>query len=69
MIIDFRDSFLSFQHQEKKYRIASMIFIITRAVSMPRDVERRDSGSMFSETVEPFLEVRTNRVESMKTQR
>ena len=46
-----------------------MIFIITRAVSMPRDVERRDSGSMFSETVEPFLEVRTNRVESMKTQR
>ena len=30
----------------KKYRIASM-FIITRAVSTPRDVERRQSGSMF----------------------
>ena len=33
----------------KKYRIASM-FIITRAVSTPRDVERRESGSMFCET-------------------
>ena len=35
----------------KKYRIASM-FIITRAVSSPRDVERRESGSMFCETIE-----------------
>ena len=35
----------------KKYRIASM-FIITRAVSTPRDVERRESGSMFYETIE-----------------
>ena len=30
----------------KKYRIASM-FIITRAVSTPRDVKRRESASMF----------------------
>ena len=30
-------------------RIASM-FIITRAVSTPRDVERRERGSMFCET-------------------
>ena len=36
---------------EKKYRIASM-FIITRAVSTPRDVEGRESGSMFYETIE-----------------
>ena len=36
---------------QKKYRIASM-FIITRAVSTPRDVERRESGSMFYETIE-----------------
>ena len=35
----------------KKNRIASM-FIITRAVSTPRDVERRESGSMFCETIE-----------------
>ena len=35
----------------KKYRIASM-FIITRPVSSPRDVERRESGSMFCETIE-----------------
>ena len=33
----------------KNYRIARM-FIITRAVSVPRDVERRESGSMFCET-------------------
>ena len=36
---------------KEKYRIASM-FIITRAVSTPRDVERRESGSMFCETIE-----------------
>ena len=35
----------------KNYRIASM-FITTRAVSTPRDVERRESGSMFCETIE-----------------
>ena len=35
----------------KNYRIASM-FITTRAVSTPRDVERRESGSMFGETIE-----------------
>ena len=28
------------------------MFIITRAVSTPRDVERRESGSMFYETIE-----------------
>ena len=37
---------LQFPALGKKYRIASM-FIITRAVSTPRDVERRQSGSMF----------------------
>ena len=51
MTIDFRNWFFSFQHWEKKYRIASM-FVITRAVSIPRDVERRESGSMFYETIE-----------------
>ena len=35
----------------EKYRIASM-FIITRAVSTHRDVERRESGSMFCEIIE-----------------
>ena len=30
----------------KNYRIASML-IITRALSTPRDVERRERGSMF----------------------
>ena len=59
---------LQFPALGKKYRIASM-FIITRAVSTPRDVERRESGSMFCETIEPFPEVPMNRVESMKTQR
>ena len=33
----------------KIYCIASM-FIITRALGTPRDVERRESGSMFCET-------------------
>ena len=42
------------------------MFIINRARSKPRDVERRESGSMFCET-KPFPEVQTNRVESMKT--
>ena len=35
----------------KKYLMAGM-FIITRALRTPRDVERRESGSMFCETVE-----------------
>ena len=42
----FQRSILQFPALGKKYRIASM-FIITRAVSTPRDVERRQSGSMF----------------------
>ena len=33
----------------KDYRIAS-IFIVTRVISTPRDIERRESGSMFCET-------------------
>ena len=45
------------------------MFIITRVVNAPRNVERRESGSMFCETIEPFPEIRTNRVERMKTQR
>ena len=36
---------LRFPALRKKYRSASM-FIMTRAVSTPRDVERRESGSM-----------------------
>ena len=47
----FQRSILQFPALGKKYRIASM-FIITRAVSTPRDVERRESGSMFGETIE-----------------
>ena len=47
----FQRSILQFPALGKKYRIASM-FIITRAVSTPRDVERRESGSMFCETIE-----------------
>ena len=35
----------------KKYLIAGMC-IITRALRTPRDVERRESGSMFCETIE-----------------
>ena len=33
----------------KIYRVASM-FIMTRALGTPRDVERRESGSIFCET-------------------
>ena len=47
----FQRSILQFPALGKKYRIASM-FIVTRAVSAPRDVERRESGSMFYETIE-----------------
>ena len=35
----------------KQYLIAGM-FIITRALRTPRDVARRESGSMFCETIE-----------------
>ena len=49
---DYRFQILILQFPaEKNYRIASM-FITTRAVSTPRDVERRESGSMFGETIE-----------------
>ena len=47
----FQRLILQFLALGKKYRIASM-FIITRPVSTPRDVERRESGSMFCETIE-----------------
>ena len=47
----FQKSILQFPALGKKYRIASM-FITNRAVSTPRDVERRESGSMFCETIE-----------------
>ena len=47
----FQRLILQFPASGKKYRIASM-FIITRAVSTPRDAERRESGSMFYETIE-----------------
>ena len=47
----FQRSILQFPALGKKYRIASM-FITNRAVSTPRDVERRESGSMFCETIE-----------------
>ena len=40
---------LQFPALGKHYRIAGM-FIITRALSTPLDVERRESGSMFCET-------------------
>ena len=60
---------LRFPALRKKYRSASM-FIMTRAVSTPRDVERRESGSMFFfDTIEPFPEVQMNLVESMKIRR
>ena len=57
---------LRFPALRKKYRSASM-FIMTRAVSTPRDVERRESGSMifFLIQLNHFL----NLVESMKIQR
>ena len=50
---DYRFQRLIFQYPAlgKSYHIASM-FIITRVVSTPRDVERRESGSMFCETIE-----------------
>ena len=47
----FQRLILQFPALGKKYRIASM-FIITRAVSTPRDVERRENGSMLCETIE-----------------
>ena len=42
---------LHFPALGKKYRIGGM-FTITRALRTPRDVERRESGSMFCETIE-----------------
>ena len=47
------------------------MFIMTRAIGTPRDVERRESGSMFFffDTIEPFPEVQMNLVESMKIRR
>ena len=47
----FQRSILQFPALGKKYRIAS-IFIINQAVRTSRDVERRESGSMFCETIE-----------------
>ena len=47
----FQRLILQFPAIGKKYRIAS-IFIITRAVSSLRDVERRESSFMFGETIE-----------------
>ena len=38
------------------------MLIITRAISTPQDVERRESSSMFCEK---FPDVRANQVESM----
>ena len=40
---------LQFPALGKNYRIAS-VFILTRAKSTPRDVERRESGSMFCDS-------------------
>ena len=45
----FQRLILQFLTLEKNYRIASMLIIIG-ALSAPRDVERRESGSMFCET-------------------
>ena len=42
---------LRFPPLGKKFRIGGM-FTITRALRTPRDVERRESGSMFCETIE-----------------
>ena len=47
----FQRSILQFPPLGKKYRIAGM-FTVSRALRTPRDVERRESGSMFCETIE-----------------
>ena len=47
----FQRSILQFPPLGKKYRIAGM-FTMTRALRTPRDVEQRESGSMFCETIE-----------------
>ena len=60
----FQRLILQFPALGKNYGIASML-ILTRGLRTPRDVERRERGSMFWDKL--FLEVRTNRVESMKT--
>ena len=47
----FQRSILQFPPLGKKYRITGM-FTVSRALRTPRDVERRESGSMFCETIE-----------------
>ena len=47
----FQRAILQFPPLGKKYRIAGM-FTVSRALRTPRDVERRESGSMFCETIE-----------------
>ena len=47
----FQRLILQFPPSGKKYRIGGM-FTITRALRTPWDVERRESGSMFCETIE-----------------
>ena len=49
----FQRSILQFPPLGKKYRIAGM-FTVSRALRTPRDVERRESGSMFCETIKPI---------------
>ena len=49
----FQRLILQFPALGKKYGIASM-FIITRAVSTPRGVKRRENGSMFCEKLKLF---------------
>ena len=48
-LLAIRDDYLQFPALAKKYRIASMV-IITWAVNRPRDVERRESGSVIKLT-------------------
>ena len=45
----FQRLIVQFPASGKNYRIAS-VFIMTRAVSTPRHIERRESRSMFCET-------------------
>ena len=63
----FQRLILQFPALGKNYPITST-FIITRKLSTPQDVARRESGSMFRET-NHFQKFEPNRVESMKTSR
>ena len=65
---DYRFQRLIFQYPAlgKSYHIASM-FIITRVVSTPRDVEEERVAPCFVRQLKLFPEVRTNRVGSTKT--